>query len=381
MQKPFAYGLKPEPFKSAILFDILFCAHRGSAFPGRLSVTVRVRKLKPRIRRSSPVRYSRGMRARRILAYSAIYILWGGSFLGIREVVAVLPPFFAAGFRFFFAGLFLLLYAAVASKESREGHSITRQQWLGAALLGLIMFVGDYACLFWAEQRISSGIASVISATIPVCIFTGEVFLLHTQRITAKSLAGIMLGFLGVVVLTWQSMQAGSSGLPAGMFVAFAGVICWSAGTLLSRRLTLPASRVVSAGWQMWTGGVMLFLVAAATGELRRLPPAHLAFSPRVVGSMTYLIVAASIVAFTSYVWLLGHEPMGRVASYAYVNPVVALALGAWLASERLSVLQVAGSGLVVVGVFATLTGKAPVPAKEKAQVTAPHVPGRLPLE
>jgi drug/metabolite transporter (DMT)-like permease len=305
------------------------------------------------------------MSARKLLAYSAIYILWGGSFLGIREVVAVAPPFFAAAFRFTTAGLILLAFSAFTSRRSRGGASITRQQWMGAALLGLIMFTCEYACLFWAEQRISSGIASVISATIPVWIFAGEVFLLRTQRITPKSLAGIALGFLGVVVLTWQSTQSGALGSSVAMLVALAGTFCWSGGTLLSRKLTLPASRAVSAGWQMATGGLMLFLLSGAAGEFHRLP-AQAALSPRVLLSMSYLIVAASLLAFTAYVWLLGHEPMGRVASYAYVNPVVALALGASLAGEHLTLLQILGSGLVLVGVFATLTGKAlmRVPAK-----------------
>jgi drug/metabolite transporter (DMT)-like permease len=312
------------------------------------------------------VRYARGMSARKLLAYSAIYILWGGSFLGIREVVAVAPPFFAAAFRFSSAGLILLAFAAFASRRSRGSQPSTRQQWMGAALLGLIMFTCEYACLFWAEQRISSGIASVISATIPVWIFAGEVFLLRTQRITPKSLTGIALGFLGVVVLTWQSTQSGALGSSVAMLVALAGTFCWSGGTLLSRRLALPASRVVSAGLQMATGGLTLLLLSGTTGEFDRLP-AQSVLSPRVVLSMTYLIVAASILAFTAYVWLLGHEPMGRVASYAYVNPVVALALGAWLAGERLTLVQVLGSCLVLVGVFATLTGKAPATVKSVA--------------
>lgn len=303
------------------------------------------------------------MKARTLIAYSAIYILWGGSFLGIREIVAVVPPFFAAAFRFTSSGIILLAYAGItARREGSRSAAMTLRQWRSAFILGLIMFVGDYACLFWAEQRISSGIASVISATIPVWIFAGEVYLLHTQRITAKSLAGIALGFLGVVVLTWQSMQSGTLGSFAAMLVALAGTFFWAGGTLLSRKLELPASRVVSAGWQMAVGGLVLFLLSAASGEFHRLPPESVALSPRVVLSMTYLIVAASILAFTAYVWLLGHQPMGRVASYAYVNPVVALALGAGLAGEHLTLLQILGSGLVLLGVFATLTGKLPAP-------------------
>jgi drug/metabolite transporter (DMT)-like permease len=302
------------------------------------------------------------MRARKLFAYFAIYFLWGGSFLGIREVVAVAPPFFAAAFRFFLAGVVLISFAQV-----RGLGGVTRRQWLSTALLGLIMFTCEYACLFWAEQRISSGIASVISATIPVWIFAGEVFLLRTQRITGISLGGIALGFLGVVVLTWQSVQSGPLGSGTAMVVALAGTFCWSGGTLLSRRLVLPASRIVSAGWQMATGALMLFLLAAATGEFRHIPPSAVAGSPRVVLAMAYLIVFASILTFTAYVWLLEHEPVGRVASYAYVNPVVALAVGAWLAGERLTALQLLGCGLVVLGVFATLWGKTSIPVKAAA--------------
>jgi drug/metabolite transporter (DMT)-like permease len=302
------------------------------------------------------------MKARTLIAYAAIYFLWGGSFLGIREVVAVTPPFFAAGFRFTTAGFLLLAYAWITARREGSRPAITLRQWRSVALLGLVMFTCEYACLFWAEQRISSGIASVISATIPVWIFAGEVCLLGTQRITAKSLAGIALGFLGVAALTWQSVQSGALGSFAAVLVALAGALCWAGGTLLSRRLELPASRVVSAGWQMLVGGLMLFLLSAFAGEFHRLPAQNVALSPRVVLSMTYLVVAASILAFTAYVWLLGHEPVGRVASYAYVNPVVALALGAWLAGEHLTLLQILGSGLVLLGVFATLTGKAPVP-------------------
>ncbi|MFT4112695.1 EamA family transporter [Silvibacterium sp.] len=297
------------------------------------------------------------MRVRRLLAYAAIYFLWGGSFLGIREVVAVLPPFFAAAFRFFSAGTLLLVFALLTSRKERASgpFSLSGREWRNVALLGLVLFVGDYACLFWAEQRIASGIASVIAATIPVWIFAGEVFILRTQRLAAWPMVGIALGFAGVVALTWDSVRGRSLGSFAGVLVALLGCLCWSAGTLLSRRLRLPASRVVNAGWQMAIGGAMLFALSAATGEWGHLPHG---VSLRAVVAMAYLIGAASIVAFTAYVWLLGHEPMGRVASYAYVNPVVALGLGAALAGERLSAVEMAGSALVVMGVFATLRGK-----------------------
>lgn len=306
------------------------------------------------VQKSNPwLRYAREMRTRKILAYSAIYFLWGGSFLAIREVVAVTPPFFSAAFRFFLAGLILILFTVFAGVGA-----ITRRQLGHLAILGFLMFGCEYACLFWAEQHISSGIASVVSATIPVWIFAGEVFLLRTQRASAASLAGIGLGFLGVVVLAWQSLRSGIAGSAAGVIVALLGTFAWSSGTLLSRRLHLPASRAASAGWQMAIGGLLLCLLSILAGEPRYLPTAFAAWSPHVIASMGYLILAASILAFTAYVWLLGHEPTTRVASYAYVNPVVALVLGAVFAGEHLTFLQLLGSVLVLAGVFAALTGK-----------------------
>jgi drug/metabolite transporter (DMT)-like permease len=304
------------------------------------------------------------MPARKILAYVAIYVFWGGSFLAIREIVAVTPPFFAAGFRFFTAGVLLLLYSYM-----RGGVTLSRRNWASAALLGLVMFAVEYACLFWAEQRISSGIASVISATIPVWIFLGEVVILRSLRPTAKSLSGVVLGFAGILLLTWQQGKPGGGASVAATLVALAGALCWSSGTLLSRRLSLPKPQTASAGWQMAVGGVLLLVLSCVAGESHRLPAALAAWNLRIAVSMLYLIFVASVLAFTAYIWLLGHEPMARVASYAYVNPVVALAIGALLGGEHLTLQQMAGSALVVAGVFATLTGKQP------ATVTATSIP------
>ena len=203
------------------------------------------------------------MRVRKLLAYTAIYILWGGSFLAIREIVAVVPPFFAAGFRFTLAGLILLIWSRLTGPIS-----LGPRQLYGASILGLIMFTCLYAGLFWAEIRIASGVAAIISAMIPVWIFAGEVFLLRTQRATALSLTGIALGFLGVVVLAVHSSPGSASHTSTlAVFVTVAGTICWSAGTLLSRRLALPRPQKANAGWQMFSGGFLLLILAAATGD------------------------------------------------------------------------------------------------------------------
>jgi len=302
------------------------------------------------------------MPLRKILAYAAIYILWGGSFLAIREVVSVLPPFFAAGFRFTVAGLILILWSRFSGS-----FELTTRQILNATLIGFIMFTCLYAGLFWAELQITSGVAAVVSALIPVWIYAGEALFLRTQRATLISFGGIALGFIGVALLAVRHSGHHAQGRASAVavLVTVAGTLCWSIGTLLSRRLTLPSPQKLNAGWQMYSGGFFLVILAFVSGEAHLVPVTSVVLSPRVVVSMAYLIVAASLVAYTSYVWLIAHDSPTRVSSYAYVNPVIALILGATLAGEQLTRRQMVGAALVIVGVFTTLMGKRDPRAKD----------------
>ncbi len=310
------------------------------------------------------------MSARKFLAYAAIYVLWGGTFLAIREIVrvAAVPPFFAAGCRFFLAGLILFVWGRLTSPIQ-----ITLRQFRSAVLIGLVMFTGDYAALFWAETRVASGLAAVVFAMIPVWIFAGELFVLRTQRATALSVSGLILGFAGVVLLSLRSGSAHSSTL--AVLVMLGGTLCWSVGTLWSRHLPLPRPQQASAGLQMLTGGLFLLLLAAGSGELHHIPPTAVLMSTRVLISLAYLVVAGSMISFSAYMWLLTHDSPTRVASYAYVNPVIALVLGETLAGERLNTHEIAGACLVIAGVFATLVGKqkgaAAMPPSETARQPA----------
>ncbi|HEX4065189.1 MAG TPA: EamA family transporter [Acidobacteriaceae bacterium] len=294
------------------------------------------------------------MPVRKLLAYAAIYILWGGSFLAIREIVrvAAVPPFFAAGCRFLLAGLILLVWGRLTSPIQ-----ITPRQFRSAFLLGLVMFTGDYASLFWAETRVASGLAAVVFAMIPVWVFAGELLVLRTQRATALSSSGLVLGFGGVVLLSLHHSGSAPSSTLA-VLVMLAGTLCWSIGTLWSRHLLLPRPQHVSAGLQMLTGGFFLLALSAGAGEFHHLPPTDVLFSPRVLVSLAYLVVAGSMISYTAYIWLLTHDSPTRVASYAYVNPVIALLLGTAVAGERLTLLEIAGAALVLFGVVATLIGK-----------------------
>jgi drug/metabolite transporter (DMT)-like permease len=292
------------------------------------------------------------MAIRKLLAYAAIYVLWGASFLGIREVVAVTPPFFAASFRFLCAGGILYVYSIAQGVPQPN-----RQQWISTAVLGLIMFAGGYGCLFWAEKEVPSGLAAVIAATIPVWVLLGEWLFAGSQRPTAKSLVGVVLGIAGVVLLILPS-GIHSSGFTTSALVLLASCFLWAVGTVTSRHLQLPKQLSMSSGLQMAWGGVFLFLISAVTGELGKLPALSPQWDWRIGLAMAYLIIFASVIAFTAYVYLIARDPTTRVASYAYVNPLIALLLGSLLAGERPTPVQYVGAALVVAGVASTIAGK-----------------------
>ncbi len=289
---------------------------------------------------------------RKLLAYAAIYFLWGASFLAIRQVVAVTPPFFAASFRFLCAGGILYAYSRWQGVPQPG-----RRQLISTAVLGLVMFAGDYGCLFWAEKEVPSGLAAVIAATIPVWVMLGEWLFAGSQRPTAKAIAGIVLGIGGVILLM---LPAGvhSNGFTLSALVLLFGCFLWAGGTVASRHLQLPRQLSMSSGLQMAWGGGFLLLLSAATGELGALPGVAHLWTWRLVFAMGYLIVFASIIAFTAYVWLIARDPTTRVASYAYVNPLIALLLGSLLADERPTPLQYVGAALVVAGVASTIAGR-----------------------
>lgn len=291
-------------------------------------------------------------RSVRLLSFAAIYFLWGASFLAIREIVATVPPILAAGFRFLSAGLILFAWSQM------RGDSFPRlREWRSALLLGVVMFACNYGPLFWAEQRVPSGVAAIISALIPVWVGIFE-WTRSRSAIPKGLLIGTACGLAGVVVLSLAPGRIRAERIDlAGVLALLIGTLAWSIGTVWTRHLALPQSRPTSAGIQMMLGGLTLTAVSFLSGDARRFSFAQV--NLRVASSMAYLVIAASIVAFTAYVWLLGHEPATRVASYAYVNPVIAVLLGWSVGGERLSIKIVLGMIFVVMGVIAVLRSTA----------------------
>jgi drug/metabolite transporter (DMT)-like permease len=281
------------------------------------------------------------------LSFFAIYVIWGSTYLAIRFAVADVPPVFAAGVRFVIAGTALYFWIKRKGVESPS-----RVQWRNLALLGGLMFLIAYSCVFWAETRIPSGIAAVLVATTPMWTTLLEVFALKQIAWRWSLLAAILLGLGGVGVLAWTSGGGEFNVLPC--FAVLLSSMSWSAGSVLSKRLELPSSMALLAACEMMLGGSMLLVLSLA---IREVPPApHL--TPASLLALGYLIVAGSLLAFTAYVWLLAHLPATKVASYAYVNPLVALVLGHLFGKEAFGVPALGAAALILCSVILILRTK-----------------------
>jgi drug/metabolite transporter (DMT)-like permease len=298
-----------------------------------------------------------------LLAFAIIYLVWGSTYLAIRIGVREIPPFLMAGLRFTVAGLVMWAWLRMTGTPSP-----TMSEWRGATVLGTLMFLIDYACLFWAEQRVPSGIAAVILAMIPVCITLLEITFLRTQRLTLRLAIGLAIGIVGVVVLMNPSGSLGEVPLDHRGVIALLVSCCgWSIGTIVAKRLTLPESKPMSAAAQMLSGGVQLLALAAIAGEFTHFRAQNISSAAWL--SLIYLIVAGSIISYTAYVWLLHYESPTKVGTYAYVNPVVAVILGATLGGESTGRRTILGTALILISVAAitTITRKQSSPANPNA--------------
>ncbi len=278
-----------------------------------------------------------------MLAFLAIYVLWGSTYLAIRVAVATVPPLFAAGVRFLIAGTILFLWARM------RGHpGPTRHEWRNVTILGALMFLLTYSVLFWAEQTIPSGVASVLVATVPLWTALLEMFVFKGEPRRWTTFAAIVLGLVGVAVLSFDPRGGGIDLLAC--LVVTASQVSWSLGTALTTRMRLPKGHLVSAGGQMMTGGAMILACSIAFGEVPPLPDISL----RAAEAIAYLIVAGAI-AFTAYGWLLGHASATKITSFAYVNPVVALAIGHQFGGETIGARTIVGVVLVLASTIALL--------------------------
>jgi len=279
-----------------------------------------------------------------VMAFLAIYLLWGTTFLAIRIAVHEVPPLFAAGVRFFTAGV--LLYGFM---RLRRTAAPTRMEWWNLALIGLVMFVAEYGPLFWAAKYLSSGVTSILAATIPLITIAIEMFIFRMLPFRATLLGATLLGFFGVAVLVMPGSSGDVAVVPC--VAVLLGSVGWSLGSVLQRRMQVPGSRPLTSGATMMLGGAGLFLLSGVFGELHPFPHVSL----RGALALVYLITCGSLLSFTAFVWLLGRMPASKISSYAYVNPVVAVALGYFVAGEQLTTHTLVGAAIVLLSVFLIL--------------------------
>jgi drug/metabolite transporter (DMT)-like permease len=288
-----------------------------------------------------------------LLAFAIIYFVWGSTFLAIRVGVREVPPFLLAAMRFLIAGAVLCGWTIARGERSPNG-----RQWASLALLAVLIFVLDYGLLFWAEQRVPSGVAAVMMATIPAFMAVSEIVFLRTQRLTLRLALALLIGIGGVLVLASRSLNVDGTPIDrVGAVALIFASMSWSVASALMRKLPLPASKTMSSGAQMFAGGMFLGLTSVGLGEFRNFHPSSVSRGAWL--SLLYLIVAGSIMGFTAYVWLLHHESPTKVGTYAYVNPVVAVLVGYFLGGEALNLRTILGSLFVLISVVVITTTRA----------------------
>lgn len=287
-------------------------------------------------------------------ALGTVYLVWGSTYLGIALAIETLPPLLMGGIRFLVAGA--ILYAVARRFDCRAARPDGRQ-WRAALLTGTLLLAIGNGGVAWAEQTVPTGVAALVIASLPLWIVTLD-RLFFGARLTWRAGLGVAVGFAAVAVL----VSPGAPGAVdfAGGLALILAAVGWASGTLLSRGQTLTVPPLTGAGMQMLAGGAVLVVAGAATGELGQL---HLTdVSARSIGGLVYLILFGSLLAFSAYVWLLRNARTSLVATYAYVNPVVAVALGSAVLGEAVGARVLLAGGVIVAAV-ALIVSAAPAPA------------------
>jgi drug/metabolite transporter (DMT)-like permease len=294
-----------------------------------------------------------------LVALGTVYLVWGSTYLAIKYIVGSLPPFLSMGARFLLAGL--ILVAVVLVFRGRPAFRMTRGQFVAAAVTGLFLLVGGNGLVAVAEQHVDSSLAALLIAGTPLWVVLIRAVL--RDRPSAATVAGLLIGLTGVAILLLPGVQ-GDAALGPLLLVVLSSVL-WSVGTVLATRRPMPADPFVTTVVEMAVGGTAMVVLGSLGGEWGRLEPSGAAPSAWI--AFAYLVVVGSVVGYSSYVWLLARAPLSLATTYAYVNPAVAVVLGAWFLSEPLTVNVLVGGGVIIAAVAFVITAesrgrRSPVP-------------------
>ncbi len=287
-----------------------------------------------------------------VLAFLAIYLIWGSTYLAIRFAIETLPPFLMAGTRFLIAGAVLYVWMRLRGAPRSPGF-----QWRNTAIVGGLMLLGGNGGVVWSEQLVPSGLAAVLIATSPLWMVVLG-WLWRGARPGPRVVIGLVLGFSGVAVLVGPGALNGAGQVnPVGAAVLILAALSWATGSLFAQHARLPATSLLATAMEMLAGGALLFLAGLLTGEWARVDLS--AVSMRSLLALTYLILFGSLVGFSAYTWLLRVTTIARASTYAYINPVVAVFLGWALAGERLTLQTLLATAVIVAGVVLIISQQA----------------------
>lgn len=310
-------------------------------------------------------------RGRVLLAFAAIYVFWGSTYLAILYAIETMPPFLMAGVRFVVAGAILYAWSWLRGTPRPE-----RVHWRSATVVGGLLLLGGNGSVVWAEQRVASGLAALLVATVPVWMVLLDWLRPGGVRPGPRVVAGIVVGLLGLAVLVGPDQLMGAGRVDGlGALVLVLGSVCWATGSLYARSAKVPASPIQAIAIEMLAGGALLLLAGVIVGEPARLDLG--AVSVRSLVALGYLIVFGSLIGFSAYIWLLNVSTPAKVSTYAYVNPVVAVLLGWGLAGEPLTPRMMAAAAIIVAGVAVITTRRAARgrPAMERPETACARVP------
>jgi drug/metabolite transporter (DMT)-like permease len=311
-----------------------------------------------------------------IVALLTVYVVWGSTYLAIAVMIETLPPLLAAGTRFGTAGLLMLAAVAAMARLRGGEHRVerpSRVHWRSAIIIGTLLLLCGNGGVVLAELRIPSGVAAVLIATVPIWMAVFDA-IQTGRRPSMLVVGGLVAGIIGVAVLLVPVQ--GIEGLdPVGVaLVVVLGAIAWSLGSIYARSAPLPRSGLLATGMEMVAGGLALIVGGLLLGELGQVDVAS--FSTRSLLAFAYLVVFGSILAFTAYTWLLAHVSVSVAGTYAYVNPIVAVGLGAVLLSEEITPRTIIASVLIIGAVIAMVSGRprtADEPEPDTAVERTPH--------
>jgi drug/metabolite transporter (DMT)-like permease len=291
-------------------------------------------------------------RAQIFAAFASIYLIWGSTYLAIRYAVETIPPFIMGGIRFLISGALLYLWA-----RYRGAPRPTRIHWRNAVIAGGFLLLGGNGAVVWAEQFVPSGLTALLVSILPFWLVIIEWVRPPRRRPSGAVLVGLVLGFVGIIVLVGPSGVGGHGDVrPIGALVLILGSLSWAIGSFWSRDAQLPESGLLTTGMEMLGGGVLLLIVGTLAGEFSHFD-VHGISNASAVG-LLYLITFGSLLGFTSYIWLLDKVSPARLGTYAYINPIVAVLLGWAIAGERLSIRTGVAAAIVICAVALITTAR-----------------------